>query len=176
MRRSKRRNNLQICPRRYSNTGGSDLWSSMLPLDHGGSTGDSYYKIVCVGINDIQCVWLSPDWVTDEDRNLEIFKSTVRAGRRNALVNITNDELPKTLTASGHNQLATLQCSGTHFYGRVNQSPHDNIAAPGDSNQRPFGYESYTLTALSRLGLSARERMQYKVLKEKESDRQWNRV
>ena len=37
MRRSERRNNLQICPRRYSNTGGSDLWSSTLPLDHGGA-------------------------------------------------------------------------------------------------------------------------------------------
>ena len=37
MRRSERRNNLQICPRRNSNTGGSDLWSSTLPLDHGGA-------------------------------------------------------------------------------------------------------------------------------------------
>ncbi|KAK2165648.1 hypothetical protein LSH36_47g04018 [Paralvinella palmiformis] len=37
MRRSERRNNLQICPRRDSNTGGSDLWSSTLPLDHGGA-------------------------------------------------------------------------------------------------------------------------------------------
>ena len=36
-RRSERRNNLQICPRRDSNTGGSDLWSSTLPLDHGGA-------------------------------------------------------------------------------------------------------------------------------------------
>ena len=36
--------------------------------------------------------------------------------------------------------------SGTHFYGLVNQSPHDNIASPGDSNLRPFGYESYALT------------------------------
>ena len=37
MRRSQRRNNLQICPRRDSNTGGSDLWSNTLPLDHGGA-------------------------------------------------------------------------------------------------------------------------------------------
>ena len=37
MRRSERRNNLQICPRRDSNTGGSDLWSSTLPLEHGGA-------------------------------------------------------------------------------------------------------------------------------------------
>ena len=37
MRQSERRNNLQICPRRDSNTGGSDLWSSTLPLDHGGA-------------------------------------------------------------------------------------------------------------------------------------------
>ena len=36
--------------------------------------------------------------------------------------------------------------SGTHFYGWVNQSPYDNIAAPGDSNPRPFSYESYALT------------------------------
>ncbi|KAK2142791.1 hypothetical protein LSH36_913g01063 [Paralvinella palmiformis] len=37
MRRSERRNNLQICPGLDSNTGGSDLWSSTLPLDHGGA-------------------------------------------------------------------------------------------------------------------------------------------
>ena len=37
MRRSERRNNLRICPRRDSNTGGSDLWSNTLPLDHGGA-------------------------------------------------------------------------------------------------------------------------------------------
>ena len=37
MRRSERRNNLQICPRRDLNTCGSDLWSSTLPLDHGGA-------------------------------------------------------------------------------------------------------------------------------------------
>ena len=37
MRRSERRNNLQICPRWDSNTGGSDLWSNTLPLDHGGA-------------------------------------------------------------------------------------------------------------------------------------------
>ena len=35
MKRSQRWNNLQICPRRNSNTGGSDLWSNTLPLDHG---------------------------------------------------------------------------------------------------------------------------------------------
>jgi len=28
----------------------------------------------------------------------------------------------------------------------VNQSPDDSIAAPGASNPRPFGYESYALT------------------------------
>ena len=37
MRRSERRNNLQIYPRRDSNTDGSDLWTSTLPLDHGGA-------------------------------------------------------------------------------------------------------------------------------------------
>ena len=37
MRRSERRNNLQICPHRDSNTGGSDLWSNTLPLDHEGA-------------------------------------------------------------------------------------------------------------------------------------------
>ena len=36
--------------------------------------------------------------------------------------------------------------SGSNFYGRVNKSPHDGIAAPGTSNPRPFGYESYALT------------------------------
>ena len=36
--------------------------------------------------------------------------------------------------------------SGSHFYGRVNQSPHDNIAAHRALKPRPFGYESYTLT------------------------------
>ena len=30
-------NNLQICPLRDLNTGGSDLWSDTLPLDHGGA-------------------------------------------------------------------------------------------------------------------------------------------
>ena len=37
MRGNNRRNNLQICPRRDSNTGGSDMWSSTLPLHHGGA-------------------------------------------------------------------------------------------------------------------------------------------
>ncbi|KAK2140929.1 hypothetical protein LSH36_1204g01013 [Paralvinella palmiformis] len=43
MRRSELRNNLQICPRRDSNTGGGDLWSSTLPQDHGGDpkTGET---------------------------------------------------------------------------------------------------------------------------------------
>ena len=38
--------------------------------------------------------------------------------------------------------------SGSHFYGWVNQSPHDGIAASGTSNQRPFAYESYVITAI----------------------------
>ena len=37
MERSQRWNNLKICPRRDSNTSGSDLWSNTLPLDHGGA-------------------------------------------------------------------------------------------------------------------------------------------
>ena len=44
-RRSERRNNLQICPRWDPNMGGSDLWSNMLPLDHGGAP-DIYWKAV----------------------------------------------------------------------------------------------------------------------------------
>jgi len=44
--------------------------------------------------------------------------------------------------------------SGTHFYGWVNQSPHDSIAAHGASNPRPFGYDSY---ALSNCAITARE-------------------
>ena len=38
---SQRRNNLQICPRRDSNAGGSDLWFNVLPLDHGGAQIES---------------------------------------------------------------------------------------------------------------------------------------
>ena len=34
---SQRWNNLQICPRRYSNRGGSDLWSNTLSLDYEGA-------------------------------------------------------------------------------------------------------------------------------------------
>ena len=34
MKQSQRWNNLQICPHRDLNMGGSDLWSNMLPLDH----------------------------------------------------------------------------------------------------------------------------------------------
>jgi len=44
--------------------------------------------------------------------------------------------------------------SGSHFYGRVDQSPYDGIAAPGDANPRPLGYKllfALTITALSRL-------------------------
>ena len=37
MKRSQRWNTLHICPRRDSNTGGSDLWSNTLRLDHGGA-------------------------------------------------------------------------------------------------------------------------------------------
>jgi len=40
MRRNERRNNLQICPSRDSNTDDSDLWSNTLPLDHGGALSD----------------------------------------------------------------------------------------------------------------------------------------
>ena len=37
MKRGQRWNNLRICPRRDSNTGGSDQWSNTLPLNHGGT-------------------------------------------------------------------------------------------------------------------------------------------
>jgi len=37
MKRSQGWNALQICPRRDSNSGGSDLWSNTLPLDHRGA-------------------------------------------------------------------------------------------------------------------------------------------
>ena len=40
MKRNQRWNNLQIWPRRDSNTGGSDLWSNAVPLDHGGVQRD----------------------------------------------------------------------------------------------------------------------------------------
>ena len=42
--------------------------------------------------------------------------------------------------------IAIASCQVLIVYGWVNQSPHDNIAAPGDSNPRPFGYESYAPT------------------------------
>jgi len=46
MRRSQRWNNLQICPRRDANTGGSDLWSNTLPLDHGGARYFRWIKMI----------------------------------------------------------------------------------------------------------------------------------
>ena len=41
MKRSQRLNTLQICPRRDSNSGDSDLWSNTLPLDHRGAPNTS---------------------------------------------------------------------------------------------------------------------------------------
>jgi len=43
-------------------------------------------------------------------------------------------------------QIAIASCHISFFNGRVNQLPHDSIAANGASNIRPFGYESYALT------------------------------
>ena len=54
MKRSERWNTLQICPRRDSNTGGSDLWSNTLPLDHGGALSLSPPLSLCV------CVCVCP--------------------------------------------------------------------------------------------------------------------
>ena len=42
--------------------------------------------------------------------------------------------------------IATTSCHVLIFYGWVNQSPHNAIAAHGASTPRPFGYESYALT------------------------------
>ena len=42
--------------------------------------------------------------------------------------------------------LAITSCQVLIFYGWVNQSPHNSIAAHGALNLRPFGYESYALT------------------------------
>jgi len=55
MRRSERRNDLQIWPRRDSNTGGSDLWSSTLPLDHGGApmTRQAHFNARYVIVKDL---------------------------------------------------------------------------------------------------------------------------
>ena len=55
MRRSHRRNNLQICPRRDLNTSGSELQSNTLPLDHGGALISKYestsiYILMCGGV------------------------------------------------------------------------------------------------------------------------------
>ena len=60
MRRSQRWNNLQICPLRDSNPGGSDLWSNTLPLDHGGALMWGYvwcYVITCVICDAIMVMW-----------------------------------------------------------------------------------------------------------------------
>ena len=81
MRRSERRNNLQICQRPDSNTGGSDLWSSTLPLDHGGAPVLSY-KIVysdfslCELANIKRTRFLSPDrndHAIFNDKHIEIL-------------------------------------------------------------------------------------------------------
>ncbi|KAK2152063.1 hypothetical protein LSH36_340g00011 [Paralvinella palmiformis] len=62
MRRSQRRNNLQICRRRDSNTSGSDLWSNTLPLDHGGAPPPHVYQIRSdVAADDIRCDPISSD-------------------------------------------------------------------------------------------------------------------
>ena len=47
MRRSQRWNNFQIYSRQYSNTGGSDMWSNTLPLDHGGNESVRL-KFICL--------------------------------------------------------------------------------------------------------------------------------
>ena len=44
MKQNQRWNNLQIYPRQDSNTGGSDLWSNMLPLYQGGTLEKQWSK------------------------------------------------------------------------------------------------------------------------------------
>ena len=51
--------------------------------------------------------------------------------------------------------------SGSHFYGWVNQSPHDSIAPPWASNPRRFGYESYALTVLEMSCIMLLDRMKW---------------
>jgi len=41
--------------------------------------------------------------------------------------------------------IAITSCQVLIFYGWVNQTPHDSIAAHGGSNPPPFGYEPYDL-------------------------------
>jgi len=56
MKRSQRWNNFQICPRRDSNTSGSDLWSNTLRLDH---TGTNDYGAICIvlyAVNQEKCI------------------------------------------------------------------------------------------------------------------------
>ena len=50
--------------------------------------------------------------MTDVDSSLELFISTGRAGRRNALPDIKNVEVCNTSTAGLPFQLEKLQCSG----------------------------------------------------------------
>jgi len=80
MRRSERRNNLQICPRRDSNTGGSDQWSSTLPLDHRGAPARLLICLICLHNPQIACMRFSdPDilfctgWVKWHDFSLVLY-------------------------------------------------------------------------------------------------------
>ena len=58
MQRSKRLNKLQICPRRDSNTGGSDMWSNTPPLDHGGSQTRYFEMLITLtNVSLSTCVW-----------------------------------------------------------------------------------------------------------------------
>ena len=66
VKRIQRWNNLQIFPRRDSNTGGSDLWSNTLPLDHGGAP-------VCWMLSPLNREWASVHW----------WKSRLRVKARN---------------------------------------------------------------------------------------------
>jgi len=61
MKRSERWRNLQICPRRNSNTGGSDIWSNTLPIDHGGAPCifTEHHSLNCMMLSIAICILIN---------------------------------------------------------------------------------------------------------------------
>ena len=60
LKRSQRWNDLQICPRRASNTGDSDLWCNTLLLDHGG--GPVRPRRRCMALYQCEMV-INTEWI-----------------------------------------------------------------------------------------------------------------
>jgi len=73
MKRSQRWNILQICPRRNSNTVGSDLWSNTLPLDHGGASD-------IVKDRDLDMLLITQTWLTGNVSDQKLLGDVTAAG------------------------------------------------------------------------------------------------